>query len=136
MKEIGEVYFQQEQDKGFLKRHLPNFKSVALVIIVGVVLGSQIYNPNKRMIEAIAGLILLLILWRYSTIADLWMLLIVYPFPFSISWGTSNEIFMLIIVLMAGIRISTGEYKLTVDHKIRLPLILIAVSYLIYFKNV
>lgn len=136
MREIGKAYIPRDQGDSFLKRHLPNLKTLALILIVGVVLGTQIFNPNKRTIEAIAGLILLLILWRFSTIAALWMLLISYPFPFAISWGTSNEIFMLMITLVVLLRISAGDFKLTFDRKIRLPLILIAASYLISFKNV
>lgn len=136
MKEIGKLYISRERDEGFIKRYLPNLKTIALVIIVGVVLGTQIVNPNKRTIEAIAGLVLLLILWRFSTIGAIWMLLITYPFPFAISWGTSNEIFMLVISLIVLLRVSAGEYKITIDHKIRLPLLLICISYIISFKNV
>ena len=136
MKEIGKSFILREKKEGFLKRNLPHLKTLVLIVIVGVVLGTQIYNPNKRTIEAIAGLLLLLLLWRFSTIAALWMLLITYPFPFSISWGTSNEIFMLIIALVVILRVTTGEHKLTLDHKIRLPLILIIISYVLSFKNV
>lgn len=103
---------------------------------MGLVAGTQIYNPNKRTIEAIAGLFLLLILWKFSTLAALWALLIMYPFPFSISLGTSNEIFLIIIALVVLLRRSTGVYKVTFDRKIRLPLILIFISYIISFKNV
>jgi len=136
MKDIGKSYISLEREEGFLKRQLPRLKTLALIIIAGIVLGTQIYNPNKRTIEAIVGLLLLLLLWRVSTIAALWMLLVTYPFPFSISWGTSNEIFMLIITLVILLRISTGEHKFTIDPKIRVPLILIVTSYVISFKNV
>ena len=135
MKDLSKLYFRQERES-LLKRSLPHLKTLLLIIIAGVVLGTQIHNPNKRVIEAIAGLVLLLLLWRFSTIAALWMLLITYPFPFSISLGTSNEIFMLIITLVVLLRVSTGEHKITLDHKIRLPLILIVVSYILSFKNV
>jgi hypothetical protein len=136
MKEIGRSYVAPAKSDGFVKRQFPRLKTLALIIIAGIVLGTQIYNPNKRTIEAIAGLVLLVLLWRFSTITALWMLLITYLFPFAISWGTSNEIFMLIIGMFVLLRISTGEHKLTIDRKIRLPLILIAVSYFISFKNV
>lgn len=135
MKNTVESYFQHERE-GFLKRSLPHLKTIALIIIAGIVLGTQIHNPNKRTIEAIAGLILLMLLWRVSTIAALWMLLITYPFPFSISWGTSNEIFMLIIAVVVLLRVSTGEQRFGVDKKIRLPLLLIIASYIISLKNV
>jgi hypothetical protein len=135
MKGIVKSYFQEER-ASLLWRSLPHIKTLALIIIVGLVLGSQIYNPNKRTIEAIAGLVLLVLLWRFSTIAALWMLLITYPFPFSISWGTSNEIFMMIIALVVLLRVSAGKHKFSLDRKIRLPMILIVVSYIISFKNV
>jgi hypothetical protein len=135
MKSIVKSYFQEER-ASLLRRSLPHIKTLALIIIVGLVLGSQIYNPNKRTIEAIAGLVLLVLLWRFSTIAALWMLLITYPFPFSISWGTSNEIFMMIIALVVLLRVSAGKHKFSLDRKIRLPMILIVVSYIISFKNV
>lgn len=134
MKDTVKSYFQEER-ASLLRRSLPHIKTLALIIIVGLVLGSQIYNPNKRMIEAIAGFVLLLLLWRFSTIAALWMLLIVYPFPFSISWGTSNEIFMMIIMIVALLRVSAGHYKFSLDRKIRLPMILIVASYIISLKN-
>ena len=136
MKDISKPYLFQDEREGFFKRSLPRLKTLALILVVGIVIGTQIYDPNKRTIEAIAGLLLLLLLWRFSTIAALWMLLITYPFPFSISWGTSNEIFMLIIALVMLLRIATGEHKLSLDHKIRIPLILIVISYVISFKNV
>ena len=136
MREIGKSYIPRDQDDSFLKRHLPKFKTLVLILIVGALLGTQIYNPNKRTIEAIVGIVLLLILWRVSTIGALWMLLITYPFPFSTSWGTSNEIFMLMITLLVLLRITTGKLKLTIDYKIRLPLIFIVISYFISFKNV
>jgi hypothetical protein len=103
---------------------------------MGLILATQIHSPNKRAIEAIAAVILLLMLWRLSTIASIWLLLVIYQFPFSTSYGTSNEVFLLMIGVIALLRMSAGEYKLTVDPKVRLPLLLIIVSYLISFKNV
>ena len=136
MKEIERTYIARDSDEGLLKKLIPKLKIFALVLIVGIVLGTQIYNPNKRTIEAIAGLFLLLLLWRFSTIAALWMLMITYPFPFAISWGTSNEIFMLIITMVVLLRITSGGHKMTVDQKIRLPLILLIFSYVVSFNNV
>ena len=136
MKELGRPYLAPAESDGFLKRQIPRIKTLVLIVIVGVVLGTQIYDPNKRTIEGIAGLLLMLLLWRFSTLAALWMLLITYPFPFSISWGSSNEIFMMIIAVVVLLRVSAGEHKFRLDPKIRLPMILIMGSYIISFKNV
>lgn len=136
MRDTRKTYVTSENKGGFLGRHLSKLKTFVLTAAVGLLVGTQIYDPNKRVIEAMAGGVLLLILWKFSTLAALWTLLIMYPFPFLISWGTSNEIFMMIIVLVVLIRVATGVFKITLDQKIKWPLILILVSYLISFKNI
>ncbi len=136
MKDIQRTYVSRERKTSFLGRHFSKLKTFVITAAVGLVAGTQIYDPNKRVIEAMAGGFLVMILWKFSTLAALWALLIMYPFPFSISWGTSNEIFMMIIVMVVLVRVTTGVFRVTLDPKIRLPLILIVVSYLISFKNV
>jgi hypothetical protein len=83
-----------------------------------------------------AGGFLVLLLWKFSTIAALWMLLVMYPFPFAMSWGSSNEIFVVIIAVVVLIRVATGVYKVNLDPGIRVPLILIVGSYILSFRNV
>ena len=136
MKDIQRKYVIREREPGFLRRHYSKLKTFFITGAFGLLIGTQIYDPNKRVIEAMAGGILMFLLWKFSTIAALWALLIMYPFPFSISWGTSNEIFMIIIVVVVLVRVATGVFRVTLDPKIRLPLILIVISYLISFKNV
>jgi hypothetical protein len=136
MKDVQRTYVSRENETGFLRRHYSKIKTFVITSAVGLIVGTQIYDPNKRVIEAMAGGFFVLILWKFSTLAALWALLIMYPFPFSISWGTSNEIFMMIIVMVVLVRVATGVYRVTLDPKIRLPMILIVVSYLISLKNV
>jgi hypothetical protein len=136
MKDLQGKYVARERREGLFRRYYPKLKALVITVSVGLLLGTQIYNPNKRTIEAIAGGVLLLILIKASTLAALWAMLIMYPFPFSTSWGTSNEIFMMIIVLVVLLRMTTGVYKVKIDKKIGLPLILMIVSYMISFKNV
>ena len=136
MKDIHKSYIPLEREEGFLQRQVPRLKTLVLILIVGVVLATQIYNPNKRVIEAMAGLLLISIMWRFSILPALWMFLIMYPFPFAISWGTSNEIFVLVIILVATLRVSTREHTFSIDRKIRLPLLLMVFSYLFSFLNV
>lgn len=136
MRDTRRTYVTGDNKGGFLSRHFSKLKTFVLTAAVGLLAGTQIYDPNKRVIEAIAGGMLLLILWKFSTLAALWAFLVMYPFPFSISWGTSNEIFMMIIVLVVLIRVATGVFKITLDQKIKWPLILIIASYAISFKNI
>ncbi|HMA76863.1 MAG TPA: O-antigen ligase family protein [Candidatus Krumholzibacteriaceae bacterium] len=135
MKESEKNYLSREKE-GFLKGNLSKFKTLIITAGVGLLVGSQIYNPNKRVIEAIVGSILVLMLWNFSALAATWLVIISYPFPFSISWGNSNFIFILIILLTYLVRVSTGHYKIHLDKTISLPLLLIIASYILSFINV
>ncbi len=136
MKDFNREYAPRRRDPGFVQKHISKVWAFAVTAGVGLIAGTQIYNPNKRVIEAMAGGFLILLLWKFSTISALWLLLVMYPFPFAMSWGTSNEIFVVIIGMVVLIRVATGVYKITLDPMIRLPLILFIVSYILSFKNV
>ena len=136
MRDIRGDYATERREPGFISRNLSRARTAVITIAVGLIAGTQIYKPNKRVIEAAAGGFLVLLLWRYSTLAALWMLLVMYQFPFAFSWGSSNEIFTVIIVLVALIRVATGVFRITIDPKIRIPLILLVTSYILSFMNV
>jgi len=59
-------------------------KNLILIVVFGAALGAQISNPNKRFIEAVIGLAVVVLLWNYSTLAAVWIILVMYPFPFAI----------------------------------------------------
>jgi hypothetical protein len=133
---VNRTYATDENKGNFLKRNFSRIYAIILTAAVGILVGTQIYNPSKRVIEAMAGGVLLLILWKFSTLAALLAFLVMYPFPFAISLGTSNEIFMMIIIIVVLVRVTTGVYSISLDRKIRLPLLLIVASYFISLKNV
>ncbi|MDZ7859560.1 MAG: O-antigen ligase family protein [Candidatus Krumholzibacteriota bacterium] len=135
MKESDNKYADTDK-KGLLKGNLSKLKTLMITAGVGLLVGSQIYNPNKRVIEAIAGSILVLMLWNFSILASVWLILIIYPFPFAMSWGNSTSIFILIILLIYLIRVSTGYYKFHLDKTVFLPLLLLILSYILSFINV
>jgi hypothetical protein len=136
MMDVNRAYVSDGDKKGFLSRYFSKFRAFLITVTVGILVGTQIYNPSKRVIEALAGGVLLLILWKNSTFAALMAFLVMYPFPFAISWGTSNEIFIVIIGMVALIRVATGVYKITLDGKIKWPLILMIASYFLSLKNI
>lgn len=135
MKEFEKTHGYTKKEPGSIRANLSRIRNMILALAIGALVGTQIYNPNKRTIEAIAGVGLLILLWNFSTLAALWAVIIMYPFPFAISWGSSNEVFMIIILLVVLLRVSTGENKILLDKKIRLPVILMALSYVFSLNN-
>ncbi|MBD3423796.1 MAG: hypothetical protein GF417_05100, partial [Candidatus Latescibacteria bacterium] len=111
-------------------------KYIILVVGAGILAGTQIYNPHKRVIEAMAGSALIFVMWNISTISALWFMIIMYPFPFGMHYGNSNFVFMLIIVIIFLIRVSSGQEKFHLDRTLALPVGLLVLAYIFSFKNV
>lgn len=102
---------------------------------VGVLLGNQIVNPTKRVIEAVAGALLVYVLWNSSTLNALSIFILMYPFPFAISVGNSTFVFAVIIFLIYLIRVSARLETFRFDRHFNLPIALFALSYLVSFYN-
>ena len=105
------------------------------VAIIGILVGWQIYDPSKRFIEAVAGLIVIGIVWNFSAIQALWFILLTYPFPFAFSMGNSTFVFTLIVFIIYMVHVSTGRYRFHGDKLLNLPIAVIVIAYIVSFYN-
>ncbi len=110
-------------------------KTVILTILFGGVIGNQIVNPNKRVIEAIVGLAMIFLLWRYSTLVAVWLIMVMYPLPFAISIGTSNTVFMPLIFAIHLIRLNITKAKFITDRRYNRALLILSAAYILSFIN-
>ncbi|OQX85854.1 MAG: hypothetical protein B6D63_01320 [Candidatus Latescibacteria bacterium 4484_7] len=136
MRDLNEI--PNGEKSPYSKRRLFSTSFLWAVIItsgVGALLGTQIYHPAKRVIEAVVGFILLFILWSFSTLNALWLLILIHPFPFAISLGNSNFIFTIVIFIIYIIRISAHKSTFHSDKLVNLPIILLVLAYLVSFYN-
>lgn len=111
-------------------------RPLAVIIGMGILVGTQIVSPAKRVIEAVAAGVVVFILWNFSTIGALWFLVIMYPFPFAISLGNSNFVFVLIIFLIHMIRVSSGAERFSLDRRVAAPVFFLVGAYILSFYNV
>jgi len=109
--------------------------TIIFVGVAGALISSQIVYPAKRVLEAFSGLILAYLIWNFSTLSALWLLLIIYPFPFTISLGNSTFIFMVLIFIIYLLRVAARKSTIHSDRQFNLPVILMVMSYLISFYN-
>jgi len=109
---------------------------IAFVAAAGALIGSQIADPTKRILETIGGFILIYLIWNFSTLSALWLILIIYPFPFAISVGHSTFVFVVIVFIIYLIRVSARKSTLRFDKQFNLPIILMVLSYIISFYNI
>jgi hypothetical protein len=108
---------------------------VAFVVAAGALIGGQIAHPAKRTLEAIGGLILVYLIWNFSTLSALWLILVIYPFPFAIQAGNSTFVFVVIVFIIYLIRVSAHTATMRLDKQFNLPVALMILSYLISFYN-
>lgn len=119
-----------------LKRSSSKLGIITFVTAAGALIGSQIFHPTKRIIETIGGLILVYLIWNFSTLSALWLILIIYPFPFVISTGNSTFVFVVILFIIFLIRVSARRSTLRFDKQFSLPIILMVMSYILSFYNI
>lgn len=109
---------------------------IAFVAAAGALIGSQIAHPAKRIIETIGGLLLVYLIWNFSTLSAFWLILIIYPFPFAISVGHSTFVFIVIVFIVYLIRVAARKSTLRSDRQFNLPIILMVISYIVSFYNI
>lgn len=108
---------------------------VLYLAVVGVLLGWQIYDPSKRFIEAVVGLIVIGVVWNFSAIQALWLILVIYVFPFGLSIGNSTAIFTIVVFVIYLVHVSTGRYRLRGDKLLNVPITIMVIAYLVSFYN-
>lgn len=109
---------------------------LAAALVLAYLVSAQVSSPNKRVLEAIAGLILVYVAYRMPPYWSLGFFILFYQFPFGLSLGTSNIIFVPIIFFMWLIRLKTGELKRVRHTILDLPIICLATSYILSFYNI
>lgn len=126
--------YGERHREGLLSRlHLSRARTLIYIVAISAITGLQITRPNKRVIETIVGLVLVLTLWTFSSINTLVFITVMYPFPFVIKIGNSNFIFVIIIFLIYMIRVSAKMERFRSDRDFNVPLILMILTYLLSF---
>lgn len=119
----------------FGKFSLTSIKTLVLITVFGIVAGTQIAGPKKRVIESIVGLVIIAVLWNFSTFASLSFIILMYPFPFATSIGSSNLIIVVAIFIIYLIRVSAKVETIRSDRNYNFPIALLVFSYLLSFYN-
>jgi hypothetical protein len=109
---------------------------IVFIAAAGLLTGYQIFKPTKRVIEGVVGAILLLVSWNLSGFYALLFIIIAYPFPFALSLGNSDVIFILIIFTVSLARTRAELVKFRSSRMLNIPITLMVLSYFLSFYNV
>lgn len=108
---------------------------VIVVLVLALMIGLQINNPNKRFIEAVVGIIFVTLIARYQLVWSLSFFIVMYPFPFAIRLGTSNVIFLPLIIIIWLIRVSMKNVDRPIGALFDWAVLLMTFSYIFSFYN-
>ncbi len=107
-----------------------------LVTIVGIVLGLQYLMPNKRVLPVLLAILLFGLAWRADMATAIGLVLIALPFPRYTSFGNTNLAFVLFLLVIWLLRVSTRQTPPPTGTPANVPLVALFVCYVLSFYNV
>jgi len=107
-----------------------------LVLAAGILIGQQYVYPDKRMIPLLISVVVIGITWRMDTVAGIGLLILALPFPRGTVFGTTSIAFILMLVIIWLVRVSTRQVAAPRRSPIDLPLVGLAIVYILSFSNV
>ncbi|HUK62554.1 MAG TPA: O-antigen ligase family protein, partial [Dongiaceae bacterium] len=103
---------------------------------LGVLIGQQYMNPNKRVLPVIAAVVVIGLAWRLDLVTSIGVLLFLLPYPKGTAFGTTNLMLSLIIGILwlvnASMRRAAPPRRTPVDG----PLAGLVILYLCSFYNI
>ncbi len=109
--------------------------SILLLSVFALLIGYQIYDPSKRVVEAAVGIVFLTLIAKYPLTWSLSFFIIVYPFPFALKVGSSNVVFLPVMIIIWLVRVTLKNVDRPTGSILDKVLILMTITYIISFYN-
>lgn len=119
-----------------LPEWLRRMAGVALVVALGVVLGSQYVTPNKRVIAVMAATIVVGIAWRMTMVQGIGLLIFALLYPRGTIFGNTNFALVLFLLVLWFIRVAMRTNPLPQRTPVDLFVGGFLLSFVISFYNV
>jgi O-antigen ligase len=108
---------------------------LALVIAVGVILGVQYFQPEKRTIALMAAIVVFGIAWRIDMVSGLCFLVMLLPFPKGMIFGSSSIAFILLLLVIWLLRIGQRQSPAPRRTPIDVPIAGLLIAYVLSYTN-
>lgn len=108
----------------------------ALVAAFGVVLGYQYLQPDKRVLNVLAALVVFGIAWRLDMVTGLCLLVVLLPYPRGTVFGSTDIAFILLLFIIWLLRIGQRQSQPPRPTPVDAPLGAWLVCWVISFYNV
>lgn len=110
--------------------------SVAGVVGLGVLIGQQYLQPDKRVIQLAAAVLIFGVTWRLDLVAGIGVLLMALPFPRGTVFGSTTLAFVLLLTIVWMLRYTQREAPGPGRTPYDAPLAAFLLCYVISFYNV
>ena len=109
---------------------------LGIVVVAALVLGQQILAPNPRVIKLVAGVALFVAAYRARPFWALCMIVLFFPFPFSIFVGDSTMIFIVLVALVYLARLTMGQVPALRGTPVDAGMAVLMAAYMLSFFNI
>lgn len=107
-----------------------------VVIALGVILGSQYLEPNKRLLSVAAAVIVIGIAWRLDMVSGIGVMIMALPYPRGTVFGSTNIALILLLVIIYLLRMSQREVAPPRPTPVDAPIAAFFLTYVVSFYNV
>ncbi|KPJ60503.1 MAG: hypothetical protein AMJ46_05685 [Latescibacteria bacterium DG_63] len=122
-----------------IKRRAPNLLTVLKVVLpvtLGYLLGAAIVNPYHRTIEILVGFFIAAAAFLIKPSRAIAVFIVIFLFPAHLSIGTSNTVFILILLATWIAQQVLSKSKISVRTPLDVPILAMAVAYFLSLLNV
>src|SRR5262252_818033 len=126
----------RRRDVGSARDLVNRALAVVSTIVVGVLLGFQYWNPNKRVIPVVIVLMVFGVAWRLSMAAAINVLVFLLPYPKGTVFGNTNLAFILMVFVIWLLRLSLKMSPPARSSPLNLPIFGMILWYILSFYNV
>ncbi|MBN1504977.1 MAG: hypothetical protein JW952_07945 [Candidatus Eisenbacteria bacterium] len=122
-----------------VRGRVPSFYNILRVVVpvgLGALLGSAIVNPHHRTVEILVGFFIAAVAFLAKPSRAIVAFIIVSLFPAHLSIGTSNTVFILILLSSWMAQQVTAGKRISIRTPLDLPILTMFAAYLLSFINV
>ncbi len=110
--------------------------SLLVAALLGYILAGQIILPNKRVIEVLMGVAVLIAAFLLPNRYAIAFMLVIIPFPQRTTIGSTTVIFAYIIFAFWLLKIALGIERRPIKSGLETPIIILVLLYFLSFVNV
>lgn len=109
---------------------------IIIPVVLGILLGSAIVNPYHRTVEILVGFFIAAAALLVRPARAIAVFVAIFLFPTYLSIGTSNTVFILILLSAWMAQQVIARKKISIRTPLDLPILVMSAAYLLSFLNV